>query len=64
MEAWVPQKPEFYGLRPTWDRAMMGMMTLVRVLPPDLYDTIMELKEKEGQKGAAESKPAHQHLHK
>jgi manganese oxidase len=61
---WIPQKPEFYGLRPTWDRAMMGMMTLVRVLPPDLYDKIMELKRQEPQDAKpTEAVPMHQHKH-
>lgn len=65
MEEWVPQKPEFYGLRPTWDRAMMGMMTLVRILPPDLFDKIMELKGKESREEKPVSpKPAHKHPHK
>lgn len=42
-------KPETYGLRPTWSGSMMGMMTLVRVLPPDLYDKVLALlKEKRG----------------
>ncbi len=36
-------KPENYGLRPGWSGFMQGMMTLVRVLPPDRYDKIMEL---------------------
>jgi FtsP/CotA-like multicopper oxidase with cupredoxin domain len=59
---WVPNRPEFYGLRPTWDRAMMGMMTLVRVLPPELYDKIMELKKQEPQEGKrAEAKQLHEH---
>jgi manganese oxidase len=59
---WIPQKPEFYGLRPTWDRAMMGMMTLVRVLPPDLYDKIMVLKRQETQdEKPTEANPMHQH---
>ena len=40
-------KPETYGLRPTWTGAMMGMMTLVRVLPPALYDKIVELKKQQ-----------------
>lgn len=62
---WVVNKPEFHGLRPTWDRVMAGMMTLVRVLPPDLYDKIMELKKQEPQeeKKPAEAKPMHQHKH-
>lgn len=33
-------KPETYGLRPTWSGGVMGMMTLVRVLEPDLYDEV------------------------
>jgi FtsP/CotA-like multicopper oxidase with cupredoxin domain len=40
------QKPETYGLRPGWSGFMQGMMTLVRVLPPDQYNHIMELREK------------------
>ena len=34
-------KPENYALRPGWSGFMQGMMTLVRVLPPDKYDQIM-----------------------
>jgi manganese oxidase len=34
-------KPETYGLPPGWTAAMMGMMTLVRVLPPDMYEEVM-----------------------
>jgi FtsP/CotA-like multicopper oxidase with cupredoxin domain len=37
-------KPENYGLRPGWTGGMMGMMTLIRVLEPELYDKIMALK--------------------
>ena len=33
-------KPETYGLPPGWTASMMGMMTLVRVLPPAEYDEI------------------------
>ncbi|MSV35038.1 MAG: copper oxidase [Bryobacterales bacterium] len=44
-DMWMPMdemfaKPETYGLRKGWSGAMMGMMTMVRVLPPDLYDEI------------------------
>lgn len=39
-------KPENYGLRPGWSGFMQGMMTLVRVLPPDHYDQIQELIQK------------------
>jgi manganese oxidase len=62
MSHWIPKKAEFHGLRPTWDRAMMGMMTLVRVLPPGAYDQIMEMKskEQEGNKDG-KAKPSHEH---
>jgi hypothetical protein len=36
-------KPQNAGLRPGWSGFMQGMMTLVRVLPPDEYDHVMEL---------------------
>ena len=45
-------KPETFGLRKGWSGGMMGMMTLVRVLPPELYDKIMELKQQPNQKPA------------
>jgi manganese oxidase len=35
------EKPENYGLRPGWSGFMMGMMTFVRVLPPDKYNEVM-----------------------
>jgi hypothetical protein len=44
-------KPEIWGLAPGWTASMMGMMTLVRVLPPDKYDKIMAMI-KEGKKSA------------
>ena len=34
-------KPENYGLRPGWSRFMQGMMTFIRVLPPDQYDDVV-----------------------
>lgn len=37
-------KPETYGLPPGWSGFVAGMMTLVRVLPPEQYEKIMELK--------------------
>lgn len=36
----IVDKPETRGLRPTWTGGMMGMMTLVRVLDPGVYDEI------------------------
>ena len=40
-------KPENFGLRPGWSGFMAGMMTFVRVLPPDKYEKIMELRKKQ-----------------
>ena len=37
-------KPENDGLRPGWSGFIQGMMTFVRVLPPDQYQRIMDLK--------------------
>jgi manganese oxidase len=34
-------KPENYGLRPGWSGFMMGMMTFLRVLPPDKYEEVL-----------------------
>jgi hypothetical protein len=34
-------KPENNGLPRNWSAMMMGMMTLLRVLPADLYDLVM-----------------------
>ena len=45
-------KPETNGLRPGWSGFMQGMMTLVRVLPSDQYEKIIELRER--QKGKPE----------
>lgn len=33
-------KPETYGLPPGWTGSFMGMMTMVRVLPPDMYEEV------------------------
>jgi hypothetical protein len=38
----VESQPYNYLLRPGWSGFMQGMMTLVRVLPPDQYDWVME----------------------
>jgi FtsP/CotA-like multicopper oxidase with cupredoxin domain len=34
-------KPENLGLRADWSRFMQGMMTFVRVLPPEQYDQVL-----------------------
>jgi manganese oxidase len=41
------EKPETHGLRPGWTGFMQGMMTLVRVLPPDQYNHIVSLRTKQ-----------------
>jgi FtsP/CotA-like multicopper oxidase with cupredoxin domain len=40
----VVDRPENYGLPPKWSANFMGMMSLVRVLPDELYNKIMVLK--------------------
>ena len=43
-------KPETYGLRPGWSGSTMGMMTVVRVLKPEMFDKIAELKAEQQRK--------------
>lgn len=38
--------PETYGMAPGWTGAMMGMMTVVRVLKPPLYEKVTSLMRK------------------
>ena len=45
-------KPETYGLRQGWSGGTMGMMTIVRVLKPELFDRIQELKAEQGRQAA------------
>jgi FtsP/CotA-like multicopper oxidase with cupredoxin domain len=56
-------KPETYGLPGNWSANMMGMMTLVRVLPTAKYDQIMALKQR-GLETKPMGKPAPEHLHR
>ena len=54
-------KPENHGLRAGWSGFMQGMMTFVRVLPPDMYDKIMAMKgQKPNQK---QTMPGMEHQH-
>jgi len=55
------EKPENYGLRPGWSGFMQGMMTFLRVLPPDMYDKVMALREQH--KGKPETMPEMTHPH-
>src|SRR5579864_924812 len=57
------EKPENYGLRPGWSGFMAGMMTFVRVLPPDKYDRIMELRQKQIGKKPMPDMPGIEHNH-
>ncbi|MCA1635087.1 MAG: copper oxidase [Acidobacteria bacterium] len=52
-------KPETYGLPPGWSGSFMGMMTMVRVLPPDLYDEVMR-RVREGIAEPPQGQPAGQ----
>ncbi|MBY0508157.1 MAG: multicopper oxidase domain-containing protein [Bryobacteraceae bacterium] len=64
MDEIIPPKPENLGLRKGWTGSMMGMMTLVRVVTPEMYDQIMELKKTQPAKSAKPAAaPAHQHEH-
>ncbi len=38
--------PENLGLHPNWSRWMQGMMTFIRVLPPERYDTVVTAMRK------------------
>jgi hypothetical protein len=46
-------KPETYGMRRGWSGGTMGMMTVVRVLEPELFDKIQELKAEQARKAVA-----------
>ncbi len=52
MDAMV-EKPETFGLRPGWSGYMQGMMTLIRVLPAERYEEIVNLREKLRKNGGA-----------
>ena len=51
-------KPETYGMAKNWTGAMQGMMTVVRVLPPDKYDEIMHRIQDAKSKPLAKPTPA------
>ena len=57
-------RPEHYGLPPNWSASFMGMMTLVRIVPDDLYDKIMALKGRhsDGQPMPSQEE-GHEHPH-
>jgi manganese oxidase len=53
----IVAKPETHGLPANWSAGMMGMMTLVRVLPDKEYDEIMARKKN----GTSPEKVEHHH---
>jgi len=53
----VVEKPETYGLPKNWSAGMMGMMTMIRVLPEKEYDVIMAKKKA----GSLSTKEEHRH---
>jgi hypothetical protein len=53
-------KPHTYGLPPGWTGSMMGMMTLVRVLPPTMYDEVVR-RIREGITELPAAMPGHKH---
>jgi hypothetical protein len=55
-------KPQTYGLPPGWTGSFMGMMTMVRVLPPAMYDEVMR-RVREGIVEAPQGQPAGGHKH-
>ena len=46
-------KPETYGMRRGWSGGTMGMMTVVRVLEPALFDKIQALKAEQARDASA-----------
>jgi FtsP/CotA-like multicopper oxidase with cupredoxin domain len=54
-------KPETYGLRKGWTMGMMGMMTLVRVLTPEMYDEIERQKQNTTPPKQNQQMPEHHH---
>jgi manganese oxidase len=51
----VVEKPETYALPRNWSAGMMGMMTMLRVLPPGQYDEIMSKKKAALSRSASQS---------
>jgi FtsP/CotA-like multicopper oxidase with cupredoxin domain len=56
-------RPENYGLPPNWSANMMGMMTVVRVVPDELYETIMKMKARGKSEPPQQPEHTHEHPH-
>ena len=50
------QKPETHGLQKNWSAGMMGMMTMVRVLPDKEFNEIAQMKKSPAQLAATDTK--------
>lgn len=57
------ETPETFGLKPGWSGFMQGMMTLLRVLPAEQYDHILELRRRRDMKNH-DDMPGMHHDHK
>jgi len=57
-------RPEHYGLPPNWSASFMGMMTLVRIVPDDLYEKILALKNEAGDRKPAAVTVGHELEHR
>ncbi len=54
-------RPENYGLPPNWSANVMGMMSLVRVVPNELYEKIMTMKARGESQPPQQPEHAHEH---
>lgn len=54
MDEAARRSPEFMELPPNWSAGMQGMMTLLRVMPPDKYQRYLLAKEKAQNSGGGQ----------
>jgi manganese oxidase len=59
----VVAKPETHGLPANWSAEMMGMMTLVRVLPDAQYNEILQLQQQQQRNASAPQNPSTSEAH-
>jgi manganese oxidase len=59
----IVAKPETHGLPDNWSAEMMGMMTLIRVLPDDQYNEIVRLQREQKSSVPQNPAPAEEHHH-
>jgi hypothetical protein len=56
-------RPQVRGMRPHWHMTVMGLHTVVRVLPPDLYDKVISGKGEIAPGASVPGyKPGHMHM--